>query len=57
MLRSNSKQYGGIHVVKPEERKGKAAVGRIWKKRKIRGVSPGEEKAGYGGKICRKGKF
>jgi len=26
MLRSNSKQSGGIHVVKPEERKGKAAV-------------------------------
>jgi len=36
MLRSNSKQSGGIHVVKPEERKGKAAVGRsIWRKRKI----------------------
>jgi len=23
MIRSNSKQSGGIHVVKPEERKGK----------------------------------
>jgi len=32
MLRSNSKQYGEIHVEKPEERKGKAAVGRIWRK-------------------------
>jgi len=29
MIRSNSKQSGGIRVVKPEERKGKAAVGRI----------------------------
>jgi len=32
MLRSNSKQSGRIHVVKPEERKGKAAVGKIWSK-------------------------
>jgi len=35
MLRSNSKRSGGIHVVKPEERKGKAAVGRIWRKGKV----------------------
>jgi len=35
MIRINSKQSGGIHVVKPEEREGKAAVGRIWRKRKI----------------------
>jgi len=32
MLRSNSKQSGGIHVVKPEERKGKAVVRRICRK-------------------------
>jgi len=32
MLRINTKQSGGIHVVKPEERKGKAAVGIIWRK-------------------------
>jgi len=32
MLRSNSKQSGGIHVVKPEERKGKAEVGLMWSK-------------------------
>jgi len=31
-VKSNSKQYGGIYVEKPEERKGKAAVGRIWRK-------------------------
>jgi len=35
MLRSNSKQFGGIHVVKPEERKGKAAVGKEVQKRKV----------------------
>jgi len=38
MLRSNSKQYGGIHVEKPEKRKGKAAVGRIWRKGKVLGL-------------------
>jgi len=32
MLRNNSKQSGGIHVEKPEERKGKAEVGRIPRK-------------------------
>jgi len=31
----NSKQSGGIHVVKPEERKGKTAVGRVLEKRKV----------------------
>jgi len=35
MLRSNSKQVGGIHVVKPEERKAKAAVGKDLQKRKV----------------------
>jgi len=35
MLRSNSKQSGGIHVVKLEERKGKAAVGKDLDKRKV----------------------
>jgi len=35
MVRSNSKQSGGIHVVKPEERKGKAAVGKDLEKRKV----------------------
>jgi len=32
MIRSNSKQSGGIHAVKAEERKGKAAVGSICRK-------------------------
>jgi len=32
MLRNNSKQSGGIHVVNPEEEKGRAAVGRICRK-------------------------
>jgi len=32
MLRNNSKQSGGIHVVNREEEKGKAAVGRICRK-------------------------
>jgi len=32
MLQVNSQQSGGNHVVKPEERKGKAAVGRICRK-------------------------
>jgi len=32
MLRSNSKQSGGSHVVKPEERKGKAKEEIIWRK-------------------------
>jgi len=32
MLRNNSKQSGGIHVVKAEERKGKAVVGKICRK-------------------------
>jgi len=36
MLRSDSKQSGGIHVVKPEERKGKAVVGRIAEKEGIK---------------------
>jgi len=36
MLRSNSKQSGGIHVVKTEKRKGKAAVGRIAEKEGIK---------------------
>jgi len=35
MLRSNSKQSGGIHVVRTEERKGKAAVGKDLQKSKI----------------------
>jgi len=35
MLRCNSKQSGEIHVVKPEERKGKAAVGKDLQKRKL----------------------
>jgi len=35
MLRSYSKQYGRSHVVKPEERKGKAAVGKDLQKRKV----------------------
>jgi len=37
MLEVNIKQSGGIHVVKPEERKGKAEVGRICilQKRKV----------------------
>jgi len=35
MLNSNSKQSGGIHVMKPEERKGKAAVGKDYQKRKV----------------------
>jgi len=35
MLRSNTKQSGGIHVVKPEERKGKATVGKDLQKRKV----------------------
>jgi len=35
MLRSNSKQSGGIHVEKPEERKGKAAVRKDLEKRKV----------------------
>jgi len=34
MLRSNSKQSGGIHVVKPEERKGKAGE-KYLQKRKV----------------------
>jgi len=34
--RPNSEQSGGIYVVKPEERKGKAAVGRIWEKEGIK---------------------
>ena len=36
MLRNNSKQYGGIHVVNPEEEKGRAAVGRICRKGRIK---------------------
>jgi len=36
MLRSNSKQSGGIHVVKPEEIKGKAAVGKDLQKKEGR---------------------
>jgi len=32
MLRNNSKQSGGIHVVNLEEEKGRAAVGRICRK-------------------------
>jgi len=32
MLRSNSKQSVGIHVVKTKERKGKAAVGKDLRK-------------------------
>jgi len=32
MLRNNSKQSGGIHVVNPEKEKGRAAVGRICRK-------------------------
>ena len=32
MLRNNSKQSGRIHVVNPEEEKGRAAVVRIWRK-------------------------
>jgi len=32
MLRNNSKKSGGIHVVNPEEEKGRAAVGRICRK-------------------------
>jgi len=35
MPRSNSEQSEGIHVVKPEERKGKAAVGKDLQKRKL----------------------
>jgi len=35
MLRSNSKQSGGIHVMKTEEIKGKAAVGKDLQKRKV----------------------
>jgi len=35
MLRSNSKQSGGIHVVKPEEGKEKAAVGKDLQKKKV----------------------
>jgi len=35
MIRSNSKQSGGIHVVKPEERKGKAAVKKDLQKMKV----------------------
>jgi len=35
MLRSDSKQTGEIHVVKPEERKGKAEVGKDLHKRKV----------------------
>jgi len=38
MLRSNSKQSGGIHVVKSEERKGKAAVGRIRRKGRYQSI-------------------
>jgi len=34
MLRSNSKSLGN-HIVSPEEEKGKAAVGRIFQKRKV----------------------
>jgi len=34
MLRSNSKQSGGIHVLKPEERKGKAG-GKNFQKKKV----------------------
>jgi len=41
MLRSNSKQSGGIHVVKPEERKGKARVGGI---RDKEGITPRTKK-------------
>jgi len=32
MLRSNSKQSGGIHVVNPEEEKSRAVVGMICRK-------------------------
>jgi len=32
MLEVNIKQSGGIHVVKPEERKGKGEVGSICRK-------------------------
>jgi len=39
MLRSNSKQSEGIHAVKPEERKGKVAVGKDLQKRKL-GIKP-----------------
>jgi len=35
MLTSNSKQSGGIHVVKPEEGKGKTAVGKDLQKKKV----------------------
>jgi len=35
MLRSNSKQSWRIHVEKPKERKGKAAVGKDLQKRKV----------------------
>jgi len=35
MLRNNSEQSGGIHVVNPEEEKGRAAVGRICRKGKF----------------------
>jgi len=44
MLRSNSKQSGGIHAEKPEERKEKAAVGRILRKRKVLSL---ERKSGW----------
>jgi len=33
MLKVNSKQSEGIHVMKPEERKGKAMVGKICRKK------------------------
>ena len=40
MLRNNSKQSGGIHVVNPEEEeKGRAAVGRICRKGRIKAYS------------------
>ena len=32
MLRNNNKQSGEIHVVNPEEEKGRTAVGRICRK-------------------------
>jgi len=35
MHRSNNKQSGGIHIVKTEERKGKAAMGKDLQKRKV----------------------
>ena len=55
MLRSNRQSLGNP-CSQPWRRKGKATVGRICKKQLKTGISPEEEKEGYGGKDLQKRK-